>query len=66
MLDLEKRLEKLTEALAGRAIRYAEHAGRKKLIRKNDVLLVTGSDHRSANTLRRSASTTNPTSSRHR
>ena len=66
MVDLEKRLEKLTEALASRAIRYAEHAGRKKLIRKNDVLLVTGSDHRSANILRRSASATNPTSSRHR
>ena len=40
VLDLERELEKLTETLANRAIRYAAHAGRRRLIKKNDVLLV--------------------------
>ena len=39
VLNLERELEKLTEALANKALRYAAHAGRKKLIKKNDVLL---------------------------
>ena len=36
---LERELEKLTESVANRALKYAAHAGRRKLIRKNDVLL---------------------------
>lgn len=39
VVDLEKELVKLTESLANKAIRYAAHAGRRKLINKNDVLL---------------------------
>ncbi|MCL5238936.1 MAG: NFYB/HAP3 family transcription factor subunit [Candidatus Marsarchaeota archaeon] len=36
--DLERRLEKLTELMANRAARYAAHAGRSTLIKKQDVL----------------------------
>ena len=39
VLNLERELERLTEAIANKAIRYAAHAGRRKLIKKNDVLL---------------------------
>jgi histone H3/H4 len=39
VLNLEKELEKLTETLAKKAMVYAAHAGRTKLINKNDVLL---------------------------
>jgi histone H3/H4 len=39
VLDLERELEKLAEDLAARAKRYAEHAGRSRLIRKSDVSL---------------------------
>ncbi len=39
VLDLERALERLTESLANKAMKYAAHAGRKKLIRKDDVLL---------------------------
>ncbi len=42
VLDLEKELEKLAEKLTNKAIRYAEHAGRKKLIKKSDILLTGG------------------------
>jgi histone H3/H4 len=38
--DLERELDKLTETLAKKAITYANHAGRKKLIRRADVLLI--------------------------
>ena len=43
VLNLEKELEKLTETLANKALRYAAHAGRRKLINKNDVLLTRNS-----------------------
>ncbi len=39
VLDLERELERLAEKMAHRALRYAEHAGRKKTIKKADVLL---------------------------
>ncbi len=39
VLDLEHELEKLAETVGNRAIKYAAHAGRRRLINKNDVLL---------------------------
>ena len=42
VLDLEKELEKLTEKFANRAKIYAQHAGRKRLIKKSDVVLAKG------------------------
>ncbi len=39
VLDLERELEKLADSIANRAMRYAEHAGRRKLIRRSDILL---------------------------
>ena len=41
VLDLEKELERITERLAERSLRYAKHAGRRKLIKKADVMLTT-------------------------
>jgi len=46
VVNLERELEKLTEMLASRAIKYAEHAGRKKLIKKQDVLLTRRPSYR--------------------
>lgn len=40
VLNLERELEKLAEKLSNRAIRYAGHAGRKKLIKREDILLI--------------------------
>lgn len=37
--DLERELERLANSITKKAITYAEHAGRKKLIRTSDVLL---------------------------
>ena len=39
VMNLERELEKLTDKVANKAIRYAAHAGRKKLIKKEDILL---------------------------
>jgi histone H3/H4 len=39
VLELEKELERLTEKIAEKALRYASHAGRKKLIKGEDILL---------------------------
>ncbi|MDE1762052.1 MAG: NFYB/HAP3 family transcription factor subunit [Candidatus Micrarchaeota archaeon] len=39
VVELERELERLTEKLAHRALRYSHHAGRRKLIRKADVML---------------------------
>ena len=39
VVDLEKELERLTEKFAERALLYAKHAGRNKLIKRSDVLL---------------------------
>jgi histone H3/H4 len=67
VLDLEHELEKLTEALAGRAQIYAAHAGRRKVIKKSDVFLASyGSNHRRPYTLRVRARTTNAPSTRQR
>ncbi len=40
VVDLERELEKLTEVMARKLKLYAEHAGRSKVIRKDDVLLL--------------------------
>ncbi len=59
---LEKEIEKLAEQITNKAMRYAEHAGRKKLIRTSDVLLTGNSEwpeyQRSPANFRRKASTT--------
>lgn len=39
VLDLEKELERLCDTITSKAITYAEHAGRNKLIKEEDVLL---------------------------
>lgn len=55
VLDLERELEKLAESIGNKAKRYAEHAGRRKLIRKSDILLTTqdsGSNYKAAPTQR--------------
>ncbi len=44
VLDLEKELEKLAESITNKAMRYAEHAGRRKLIKKSDILLTKRSE----------------------
>ncbi|VVB76902.1 DNA-binding protein HMf-1 [uncultured archaeon] len=80
VLNLEKELEKLTESVANRALRYAAHAGRRKLINKNDVMLTRSSSnytglgsnrrsitsYRKPSALRRRPSITNPVSIRQR
>ena len=40
VLDLEKELERLTERIANKALRYARHAGRKRLIKSSDIMLL--------------------------
>jgi DNA-binding protein len=44
VLELERELEKLAEKVAKRAKQYAEHAGRKRLIRTDDVMLTGKTD----------------------
>ena len=67
VLDLERELEKLTEALTNKAMAYAAHAGRRKVIRKSDVFLAGyGSNHRKPFTLSRRARTTKTPSIRER
>ena len=39
VMDLERELEKLAESITNNALKYAEHAGRRKLIRRSDILL---------------------------
>lgn len=39
--DLEMEMERLVAIITKKAIAYAEHAGRKKLIRTSDILLTT-------------------------
>lgn len=72
---LEKEIERLAEKLADRAMVYAVHAGRKRTIRREDVLL-TGriaapamphqADQRWPVNLRKNARSTNAASSRER
>ncbi len=40
VLTLENELERILEKIGNRAFRYARHAGRKKLIKKSDILLM--------------------------
>ncbi len=40
VLDLERELEKLAEKMTNKAVRYAAHAGRRKLIKREDILLL--------------------------
>ncbi len=56
VLDLERELEKLADSIANKAKRYAEHAGRRKLIRRSDILLTareSGTSYRNAPMARR-------------
>lgn len=66
VLNLERELEKLAEKIANKAIRYAEHAGRRKLIRKSDILLtdhsVVSTVYRKRKILSANASMTNAAS----
>ena len=39
VLNLERELAKLADKVTNKAIRYAAHAGRTKLIRREDILL---------------------------
>ncbi len=39
VLNLERELAKLANKVTDRAVKYAAHAGRKKLIRREDILL---------------------------
>lgn len=39
VMDLEKELERFADKLTNKAVRYAAHAGRKKLIKREDILL---------------------------
>lgn len=55
VIDLEKELEKLCDTITKKAITYAGHAGRSKLIKEDDVLLTEeyltlGSEFRSVQT----------------
>ncbi len=40
VVDLERELSKLAEKLTDEALDYAKHAGRKKLIKRSDILLL--------------------------
>lgn len=42
--DLEREIEKLAKTVTKSAIKYAQHAGRKRLIRTSDVLLTKKAD----------------------
>ena len=46
-------LEKLAENITNRAIRYAEHAGRRRLIKKSDILLTKGNDNLDISNIKR-------------
>ena len=40
VVDLEREISKLAEKLTDEAIGYARHAGRRKLIKRSDILLL--------------------------
>lgn len=69
VLNLERELERLTEKVAGKALKYAEHAGRRKVIKRSDVLLTRRAkadyDYRRPANLRRNARPTNSISTTH-
>ena len=67
VLNLERELEKLAESVANRAAKYAAHAGRHRLIKKNDVLLAKPvSNYKKPYILSRKAAITNTASSAER
>lgn len=70
VLNLERELEKLAESVANRAAKYAAHAGRHRLIKKNDVLLAKPvsnyTNYRKPYILSKKAITTNIASSAER
>jgi len=69
VLNLERELTKLADKVTNKAIRYAAHAGRKKLIKKEDILLTrmnSGSAYSRPANLSRKARITNSTSTAHR
>ncbi len=69
VLELEIEIEKLAENLTKRAMRYAEHAGRRKLIRTEDVILTRKTsfmDYSSPESFSPRASITKKTSRRER
>lgn len=48
VLNLERELEKLAESIGNRAVQYAAHAGRHKVVKRKDVLLARpGKSYRS-------------------
>ena len=58
---LEKEIARFAEQIANNAMKYAKHAGRKKLIRSADILLTSKGDleyQRNPANFRRNASTT--------
>ncbi len=64
--DLEREIEKLASSITKKAIIYAGHAGRKKLIRTSDIILTKGledqetaTSYKTPNILSRRPSTTN-------
>lgn len=60
--DLEREIERLANTITKKAITYAEHAGRRKLIRTSDVVLtrrIEDIDYRSPVNLSASPKTTN-------
>lgn len=38
--DLEREIEKFADSITKSALKYANHAGRKRLIKREDVLLI--------------------------
>jgi histone H3/H4 len=69
VLNLERELAKLADKVTNKAIKYAAHAGRKKLIRREDILLTRpngGSAYSRPANLSRKARITNITSKAHR
>ncbi len=70
IMDMERMLERLAEKVANKALIYAEHAGRKKLIKRADVMLTRGASHkkivyRRAAAFRKNAKPTNSISTIH-
>lgn len=65
VLNLERELEKLADRIADNAMKYAEHAGRRKLIKRDDILLTRKADafYNSPPSFRRKARTTKNISS---
>lgn len=49
--DLEREIEKLANTLTKQAKAYAEHAGRRKLIRTSDILLTRSENYSTPSSL---------------